>query len=259
MLIAQISDTHVLTEGRRLGDRFDTAQAFQRGVESLAAQPVQPDLILCSGDMGERATPEEYEILGAALRGFGCPVRMVPGNHDDRGPMRTVLPDMVGTEAEGHLCLLDETFPLAVIGLDTIVERKPHGVLDAERLDWLASALERVAGRPTVIFMHHPPITTGLWDMDGMGLLEGREALGDLVARHGAVEAILCGHMHRAIQGALAGVPVRVAPSLSHQIAYDTRQGERYRLVAEPPQYLMHHWTPGAALVTHAVHVATAE
>lgn len=259
MLIAQISDTHFLAGGKRLAGRFDTGAAFARLIDSLERQTSRPDLILFSGDLGEDATVEEYATVGAGLRRLGIPVLAVPGNHDARAPMRVELADMLGVTDAGHLCLLEERFPLAVIGLDTLVEGKPHGELCPARLAWLKAALERVAGRPVLIFMHHPPMTTGLRHMDSMGLLEGREALADLVANHGAVEAILCGHMHRAIQGRCGGAPVRVAPSASHQIAFDLRPEEPYRFSTEPAQYMMHLWQEAAGLISHAVSVAPAE
>jgi len=258
MLFAQISDSHVLTGGRLLAGRFDTGAAFDRLVDSLARQPVRPDLILFSGDLGEDATAEEYAHVGARLRDLGIPVRAVPGNHDARAPMWAELPDMLGQTAAGHLCVYDDSFPLAIIGLDTLVEGAPHGMLCSDRLGWLEDRLQACAGRPALIFMHHPPITTGLRDMDSMGLLSGREDLARLIAAHGQVQAILCGHMHRAIQGDCGGAPVRVSPSASHQIAFDLRPDQPYRFTDEPAQYMMHLWQPGDGLVSHTVPVAAA-
>ncbi|AVW91203.1 phosphodiesterase [Celeribacter baekdonensis] len=259
MLIAHISDSHVLAAGRKLAGRFDTGAAFDRLIAALARQPIQPDLILFSGDLGEDATSEEYAHIGAGLRSLGIPVRAVPGNHDARAPMLAALPDMLGETNSGHLCLCDTEFDLAVIGLDTLVEGAPHGELCADRLSWLEAALTRVADRDVVIFMHHPPLTTGLHDMDSMGLLTGRDAFSRLVARHGRVRGILCGHMHRAIQGECGGAPVRVAPSVSHQIAFDLRTDVPYAFTDEPPQYMMHIARPSDALISHIVSIETTD
>ncbi len=263
MLIAQISDTHVQTGGRLLDGRFDTARAMARAVESLATQPVRPDVILFTGDLGEQATIEEYEALGGLLRPLSIPVRAVPGNHDARAPLRAALPDMVGLGTAGAkdapLCLVDDGFPLALVGLDTTVPGQPHGALCAERLAWLGDTLTALKDRPVLLFQHHPPLDSGLWHMDSMGLLEGRRALAEIVRRHGGVQAILCGHLHRPVQGMLGGVPVRVAPSPSHQIAFDPRPGKPYRLTAEPGQYALHLWRHDQGLVSHLVPVAGAD
>jgi 3',5'-cyclic AMP phosphodiesterase CpdA len=255
MLIAQISDSHVLTKGRKLAGKFNTEAAFDKLIKSIARQPVKPDIILFSGDLGEDATEEEYIYVGEGLRSLGIPVRAVPGNHDARAPMLSALPDMLGETSDGHLCLCDLNFEPVVIGLDTLVDGAPHGELCENRLSWLEAELTRVADRDVVIFMHHPPLTTGLQDMDSMGLLTGRDTFSRLVARHGKVQGILCGHMHRAIQGECGGTPVRVAPSASHQIAFDIRPNVPYSFSDEPPQYMMHIAHPGKALVSHTVTV----
>lgn len=259
MLIAQITDSHVLAPGKRLAGRFDTAAAFDRLIASLAAEPARPDLILFSGDLGEDATAEEYAHVGAGLRGLGIPALAVPGNHDARGPMRAGLPEMTGITEAGHLCLRrtvgTQGAALEIIGLDTLTPGAPHGELCEDRLGWLAGALDACRGREALIFMHHPPIVTGLQDMDRMGLLQGREALAALVAAHGGVKAILCGHMHRAIAGACGGARVQVAPSASHQIAFDLRDGVPYAFTDEAPQWMMHIARPGEPLVSHTAPV----
>jgi Icc protein len=169
MLIAHISDSHFLAGGRKLAARFDTGAAFDHLIADLSRQPVRPDVILFSGDLGEEATAEEYEYLGAGLRSLDIPVLAVPGNHDARAPMLASLPEMLGETDSGHLCLCHVGFDLAIIGLDTLVEGAPHGELCIDRLIWLEAALSRCADREVLIFMHHPPITTGLQDMDSMG------------------------------------------------------------------------------------------
>ncbi len=253
MLIAQITDSHLLLGDRKLAGRFDTKASFDRVMASLAQQPVPPDLILFSGDMGEDATFEEYRYAGMALRALGLPVLVVPGNHDARAPMREALSDFIGKTESGHLNLCDTRFPLTVIGLDTLVEGAPHGELCQERLTWLEGILERHRGDEVLIFMHHPPLTTGLHDMDSMGLLKGRDRFAQLVERHGRVKGILCGHMHRAIVGSCGGAPVFVSPSASHQITFDLRKNQSYSFSDEPPQFAMHLVEPARPMLSHVV------
>lgn len=253
MLIAQISDTHYLTNGDWLAGRLDTASAFARLINTIRQMPVQPDLILLSGDVGECAIDEEYQAVGAALRSLGIPTLIVPGNHDARAAMHRALPEMVGLTNFGHLCLLDERFDIAIIGLDTTEEGQPWGCLCPQRLQWLEQTLLKVQDRPVLIFMHHPPITTGLAAMDRIGLIEGKQRFGELLRQHGQVQAILCGHMHRRIQGSFASVPVTVAPSGSHQLAFDIRKNEPYRITDEPGQFMMHLWNEQDGLISHTL------
>ncbi|WP_180902682.1 phosphodiesterase [Martelella soudanensis] len=255
MLIAQITDSHLLLGDGKLAGRFDTKASFDRLMANLAKQLVQPDIVLFSGDLGEDATLEEYQYVGAALSKLGLTVLAVPGNHDARAPMREALADFVGNTDSGHLCLCDSRFPITIIGLDTLVEGAPHGELCQARLNWLEDALARQRQNDVLIFMHHPPLTTGLRDMDSMGLLEGRERLARLVEAHGKVRGILCGHMHRAIIGSCGGAPVFVSPSSSHQITFDLRDNQPYSFSDEPAQFAMHLIEPGTPMLSHVVPV----
>lgn len=257
MMIVQITDSHVLADGSALAGRFDTRANFDRLIATLRTLSVQPDLILFSGDLGEDATQAEYAHVAKGLRSLGLPVLAVPGNHDLRAPMREELAEMVGTTQSGHLCCCHDTGTgLVVIGLDTVVEGAPHGALCPERLEWLSARLSEQAAQEVLIFMHHPPIQTGLWDMDRMGLLEGQQGFATLIAGHGRVQGILCGHMHRSINGLCGGAPVRVAPSASHQIAFDLRAGEPYRFSTEPAQFAVHIKTADQPLITHLLPIS---
>ena len=65
----------------------------------------------------------------------------------------------------------------------------------------------------------------------------------------------MCGHVHRSIQGSFAGVPVRIAPSSSHQFACDLTPGAPYRFTAEPAQFMLHVLGPSPEPVTHTLYV----
>lgn len=257
LLIAQISDTHLEADIKDEAQSLRTQKAFDALIMSIQAQPVKPDLILFSGDLGEAATHAEYSYVAAGLDKLGIPVLAIPGNHDARAPMRDMLPTMIGQTYSGHLCLCNADFPLVIIGLDTLTEGAPHGELCPARLEWLSQKLSKYSDRDALIFMHHPPITTGMQHMDSMGLLEGKQEFANLVRQHGKVQAILCGHMHRSITGKCGGASVRVSPSASRQIACDLREQEPYRFTSEPPQYMLHLYTPEDGLVSHIVPVTS--
>ncbi len=70
--ILHLSDTHFGTEVPQVAD------ALLR-----AAGPLAPDLVICSGDLTQRAKREQFESAAAFLGHFGNTPRMViPGNHD---------------------------------------------------------------------------------------------------------------------------------------------------------------------------------
>ena len=116
-------------------------------------------------------------------------------------------------------------------------------------------ALGACRGEPVLLFMHHPPLPTGIEAMDACSLLEGGDELAALVRAHGAVQGILCGHLHRPVQMQFGGAPLHVAPSVSHQIRLDLRPGAPLLAQLEPPKVSLHRWTPAHGLCTHSSYV----
>jgi 3',5'-cyclic AMP phosphodiesterase CpdA len=87
-----------------------------------------------------------------------------------------------------------EDWPVRLVALDTLIPGESGGRLCAERLAWLDARLAEAPGRPTVVFMHHPPFVTGMRKMDEMGL-DGTDGLAAVIRRHPQVERIVCGHL----------------------------------------------------------------
>ena len=154
----------------------------------------------------------------------------------------------------GFLHYVIDEHPLRLIGLDTLVPGAGGGVMDEERVRWLDAKLGEAPGRPTLIFMHHPPFRTGIDRMDRQGLANA-EAMGNVIAQHSAIEGIVCGHLHRPIHTRWQGTVVTTAPSPAHQVALDLDKGEKLGWVMEPPACLLHAWRAGAGLVTHTSYV----
>ena len=158
--------------------------------------------------------------------------------------------------ATGFLQYTIEDLPVRLIALDTLVPGKGHGELCAERLDWLEARLGE-SDRPTVLFMHHPPFDCGIEFFDGMRLKQGGPRLAELVRRHGNVERVMCGHVHRPIQVRWAGTMASIAPSTAHQATLDLHEGAPLSMKMEPPAIALHLWRPGTGLVTHVSYIGT--
>ena len=266
MLIAHLTDLHLGLDPRQLAGRVHPAEALRAALIHVRGLQPAPEVLLLSGDLTESGREQDYatlltllnEELAAQIAG-GLRVLSVPGNHDLPATARRVLGDAVMPVApdapQGATCVHVAHGGLHFIGLDTVVPGQPHGALQAPQLDWLAGTLARCAGQPVLIFMHHPPFVTGIADMDACGLLHGGPELARLVAAHGGVQAIVAGHLHRPIVGALGGAPVVVAPSTSHQIELDLRPGAPLAMRLEPPMIGLYRWTPQHGMACHFSHV----
>ena len=255
-VVAQLSDVHLVGPAERLLGRIDTAAHLRDAVAHLAGLERRPDLVLVTGDLTADGRPEEYRHLAAALADLPAPVLLIPGNHDDRDAMASVLPrpdSAVPVPAQLGWQAVVDVGPLRIVALDSVVPGLPSGRLGPERLAWLDEALA-TSDRPTIVAVHHPPFATGIGHMDGMRL-EDADALGDVVERHPHVVRVAVGHVHRTITTGWRGTVVTIAPSAAHQVALDLGDGPaRWR--REPPGVLLHVWVPGTgelggSLVTH--------
>ncbi len=252
MIIAQISDFHVTADGRLAYRKVDTNAALAAAVSCLNALAPQPDIVLGTGDLVDLGTKEEYAVLRSNLRGLKAPIFLIPGNHDERGALRAAFAADGYFPASGDsLNYTIESWPVRIIALDTVVPGENHGALDWAQIDWLDRRLAEQPRRPTIVMMHHPPFATGIRHMDEMGLLDGAQTLGEVIARHQQVERVLCGHIHRPIQRRWHGTIASTAPSTAHQVVLDLQADGQSAFVMEPPGYQLHLWREGEGLISH--------
>ncbi len=251
MIIAQITDFHA---GRRVATAagtLDTFEALERAVDHLNALRPAPDVVLATGDLSHDPGPADYLRLKAALARLEMPLFVIPGNHDDRANLLAAFAGDGYLPAEGaFLHYVVEGYPLRLIALDTTIPGEDGGELCDRRLAWFEARLEEAPERPTLVFMHHPPFETGIPFFDRIGC-RGGAAMGDIVARHPRIEAVLCGHVHRAIDLRWHGTVVQVTPSTGYQYPLELRNAEGIAPVLEPPACRVCLWTPGVGLVSH--------
>ena len=265
MVIAHLTDSHIGLKSQALGSRLDPTEALRRALAHVRGLDPAPEVLLLTGDMTDAGHPDDYATIAEllkqelpALSQGRMQVICTPGNHDNRRNARQALGALLPVCAHApneHACIVAEVGGLHFIGLDTVVPGQPHGALDGQTLDWLARVLHAHAGQAVALFMHHPPLVTGIDAMDRCGLLHGRAELARLGAAHGGEQFIACGHMHRPIVGALGGAPVIVAPSTSHQLELDLRPGAPLALRLEPPMIGLYRWTPEDGVACHFSHV----
>ena len=256
MLIAQISDLHIMLPGQLAYGSFDTAGNLARCVaQIMQAHPV-PNVVLVTGDLVETGAPDEYRRLRDLLAPLTMPLYMIPGNHDDRAALCAGFLDHAYLPRAGEpVRYAIEDFDVRLIALDTVIPGADGGTLDAAQLDWLDATLSAAPGRPTLVLMHHPPIKTGIRCMDEIALDAASSfRLGAIIERHRQVERIVCGHVHRGILARWRGTAVSVCPSAAFQYILDLRENGFISSTGEPPAYQAHYWN-GAELVTHTVAV----
>jgi 3',5'-cyclic AMP phosphodiesterase CpdA len=252
MIIAQITDTHIRIPGKLAYRRVDTAKYLAEAVAHVNQLDPAPDVIVMTGDLVDFALPAEYEHLAALIAPLRAPVYLLPGNHDDRDPMRQGFRKHTYLPRAGRLNYTIEDGPVRIVAVDTLIPREGGGEVSAEGLAWLDRTLAAAPKKPTVVAMHHPPFRTGISFMDGHGLRDA-DKFAAVIARHPQVERIIAGHLHRSIQCRVGGTVATTCPSPAHQIALDLHPGATLGFAMEPPGYQLHVWYEGTGLVTHTI------
>ncbi len=252
MIIAQITDAHMTVPGRLLFGGYDPGVALKRTLAALSALLPRPDIVLFTGDVTEGGLPEEYAAAHEVLADFDLPLAVVPGNHDRRGAFSTGFAGgRVWTGAGEFLHFALDDWPLRLIGLDTLGEPgASQGLLCEARLDWIAARLDEGSDRPAVMFMHHPPFATGIGFMDATACVNG-DRLAALVARHGGVLRVTCGHVHRSVHVAFGGTVASICPPVAYQVPLRLAPSAAAGLLVQQPAYQLHVWSPEFGLVTH--------
>ncbi len=240
LLIAQISDLHIKRPGALAYGKVDTAAALAACVDELNRFSPRPDLVVISGDLADTPTADEYEHLKGLLAPLQIRFAAIPGNHDSRALMRTALPDLGYAETSGlnSVCAIGD---LDIVLIDSSVPGTNYGTLDPTTLAWLDATLTASTWRPALLFLHHPPFTTGIAHMDVQNL-RNADALAAVLRKHPRTRLIAAGHVHRATLAQFAGIPATICPAPNHAVALDLEEQLPPSMKIEPPAFHLHAW-----------------
>lgn len=258
MMIVQLTDLHVRPRGVAANRVSETNMLTEQAFRVVRGLRTRPDLILITGDLTECGRLAEYENLAAILRrSLPGPVHVIPGNHDRRENLRSVLAHLPGVTADPDFVQYTiEDGPVRVIMLDTVVPGFGHGALSDGQLGWLDARLAEQPQKPTLVAMHHPAFQTGIPHMDRIALQDAGRFQA-VIARHPQVVRIIAGHHHRAITGQVAHAVATVSPSVAHQVELTFEADDPGAFTFEPPAFQIHIWQPAGGFATHTMHTQT--
>ena len=219
-VVAHISDTHFLGEGRQLYGVVETEANLRQALTQMQRLSGKPEAIVVTGDLADLGEPDAYERLRAIVEPvaaeLGAQLIWVMGNHDERGPYNQGLFD--GEHTDETQDRVYDVNGLRIISLDSTVQGYHHGELTDAQLEWLAAELATPAAHGSILALHHPPVPTPLlWAMD-MLELHGQDRLA-AVLEGSDVRSILAGHLHYSSFSTFAGIPVSVASATCYTLA----------------------------------------
>jgi 3',5'-cyclic AMP phosphodiesterase CpdA len=216
-VIAHISDTHFLGGGRELYGTVDTDPPLVHALELLGRSNLPIEALVFTGDLADLAEPDAYarlrSIVEPAAAKIGAEIVWVMGNHDERPAYSKGLFGRETTEPQDRVEMIGG---LRIISLDSTVPGYHHGALLDSQLEWLRDVLAEPAADGTLLALHHPPLPS---PVEIMAILElqNMHRLADVV-RGTDVRGILAGHLHHAMSGMFAGIPVSVAAATCYTI-----------------------------------------
>jgi 3',5'-cyclic AMP phosphodiesterase CpdA len=255
MLIVQISDSHIVDNGALTYGRVPTAENLAVCVAHINAMDPPADIVLHTGDVTDAGTRAATETAIAMMEKLRCPFYVVPGNHDNSSILRSVVGDaqipVSGIDKHDYVI---EGNAVRLIVLDSTRKAEAGGALTAAQLDWLDARFAEFPDKPTILFMHHPPIKCGIWETDEDGFI-GAAKLGEVVARYDNIERILCGHIHLLTHTLWNGTIVSTAPSVAMRLRLDLTKQSKSAYFIDEPAYLLHHFGAENRIVTHVIRV----
>ncbi len=216
--IVQITDTHISNKApQRLND-------LKNCVRSINELPAQPDLVVHTGDISHDGLAQEYHNARKVLDQLNMPYFVMAGNRDSRPELLSEFADQrYQLAAEGWVQYAVEQNSVRLLMVDTVHERSNKGQLCAARLQHLEAMLSADTTKPCALFLHHAPYeAVGIPDPFQFKDWNDVENLSKLLSRFTHICGMYCGHVHRFIDGEIAGVQASAISCL----AGDLRKGE---------------------------------
>ena len=247
--LAQLSDTHVVRKNSVLGNGIDSNQALRAAVyHIIKADDIQG--VLISGDLVERGEIYEYFELRNILDPLmGLkPIYLMLGNHDVRDNFLGLFRDYPfinhANKQWGVQYSVNLTDTHTLIVLDTLKEGRDAGYLSSDKLIWLDRTLELHRDKSVLLAMHHPMIDVGNSMMNQMNLVNHSD-LAAILHKHNNVMRILCGHVHRNVNGLFGSIPVQVCPSTAFAYPVNLNENNVGDLCRDDPGYVVHEIADG--------------
>lgn len=217
MRIVQISDSHISL------DHPARTRDLEACVDYINASPVQPDVVVHTGDVSHNGRADEYATARGILDRLTAPCFVLAGNRDKRRELIEAFSDADHLRpGMDYVQYAVEDYATRLIVVDTLSDASNKGRLCADRLADLSRMLAGDATRPAAVFMHHPPfdVTVAPDPFQFEQRAEADAVLAEL-ARHRHVAGLYCGHIHRGFETRLGELPACVVSSVAVDVRWD--------------------------------------
>jgi 3',5'-cyclic AMP phosphodiesterase CpdA len=218
MKIVQISDSHISVDHPERTSDLDVCIAHINALTEPA------DLVIHTGDITHNGLPEEYNVAKQKLDSLHAPYYVLTGNRDNRAELISAFADGKSINRDDRFVQYSiDSFKTRILVLDTLCEHSNKGQICKDRFSHFQQMLDADSTTPTLLFMHHtpfevPPIPDPFQFEDW----SDAEQLHQLLTKFPNVTEVYCGHVHRNVEGTIAGLPASAITCM----ARDLRKGE---------------------------------
>jgi 3',5'-cyclic-AMP phosphodiesterase len=220
MKIIQLTDTHLMPSGVVVNG-VDPEKQLRAAADDILEKHADADLMVITGDLCNYGDLEAYEMLRDILAPMPFEVRLMLGNHDDRRNFKTVFPHHPSDESGYIQSYMDTDFG-RLLFLDSHEHGMIGGMYGEDRLAWLDAALAGAGDLPVTVFIHHPPIETGLAHFEKIGMHDDGAIMLRLGRHSAGVRHIVFGHIHVPLSGTSAeGVAFSSGQACAHRFITD--------------------------------------
>lgn len=251
MLIAQLSDPHILDPSHDGHHGVNNNERLSLAIESINSERPRPSVVVITGDLAMNGRPDQYAELVRRLGDLEIPFLPIGGNHDDRDHMKAALGEIPWADCE-HASWSVVVEGVRIIGLDSTVPGMAGAHIGPPLASWLNDRLAEAA-EPVLLAMHHPPFVCGIDWMDRPGF-DGFGRFVSTLKANPMPGLIICGHLHRPIHSSVAGIRASVGISTIQHVALDLLPDGPEQMILDPVGYQLHSFD-GKHWVTHTRYI----
>ncbi|AVK61289.1 3',5'-cyclic-nucleotide phosphodiesterase [Lactobacillus sp. CBA3605] len=238
--IIQISDLDLTPRGQLSvhHQQLDPWHKLATIIQDIRTLPVQPDLIVLTGDLIHGGSATDYQRLHVVVHQmkaeFQCHVRVILGNHDNREAFYAgYLPANPGPYYTSRMRIGRNDFYF----LDSKVTGFEAGELALKQLQWLGKHLRQAPTKRAFLFLHHPLDGPTMQNMH-YAILQNTSALLSVLRGHN-IGGVFTGHVHFATTYLVGD---RILNAVAEPAAY--------RIDCTDPQMHLVHESSGYQVIT---------
>ena len=224
MLIAQISDTHLLSLQENEPAARWRADGLRHCVRAVNALARQPAAVIHTGDMVNFDSNNTYDLARDILGELRAPFFPTVGNRDSRRDLISAFLAPKRLAANAPFCQYRVRLDgFDLISVDTKSDTRRIGASCDARLAELEKLLKEDEQTPVFLFLHHPPAPVPVLK-NPLQFESEQQARGfsDLFDRFDNIQWIFCGHTHRSDNIAIGRHRASTLPSIATDIRIDS-------------------------------------